>query len=101
MERIDSMRHFTSITQFNDLTKALEAAKYVKENHDVKRNTLPSYPTMKAGVIADCERRLPPMMVSVLKSAIATEKAEKLEESKYINIPASTEGSKAGQKGRK
>ena len=32
---------------------------------------------------------------------IATEKAEKLEESKYINIPASTEGSKAGQKGRK
>lgn len=26
------MRHFTSITQFNDLSKALEAAKYVKEN---------------------------------------------------------------------
>ena len=56
---------------------------------------------MKAGVIADCERRLPPMMVSVLKSAIATEKAEKLEENKYFNIPASTEGSQAGQKGRK
>lgn len=76
-------------------------AKYVKENQEVKRNNLPPYPTMKAGVIADCERRLPPMMVAVLKSAIATEKAEKLEESKYINIPASTEGSKAGQKGRK
>ena len=26
------MRHFTSITQLNDLSKALEAAKYVKEN---------------------------------------------------------------------
>ena len=26
------MRHFTSITQFGDLSKALEAAKYVKEN---------------------------------------------------------------------
>ena len=75
--------------------------KYVKENQEIQRNTLPPYATMKAGVIADCERRLPPMMVAVLKSAIATEKAEKLEESKYINIPASTEGSKAGQKGRK
>ena len=26
------MRHFTSITQLKDLSKALEAAKYVKEN---------------------------------------------------------------------
>ena len=26
------MRHFTSITQFGDLSKALEEAKYVKEN---------------------------------------------------------------------
>ena len=26
------MRHFTSITQLGDLSKALEAAKYVKEN---------------------------------------------------------------------
>ena len=26
------MRHFTSITQLGDLSKTLEAAKYVKEN---------------------------------------------------------------------
>ena len=72
--------------------------KYTRENRDVKRNTLPPYAKMKSGVVADCERRLPPMMVAVLKAAIAAEQAEKLEESKY-----STPDSKAGvpeQKGR-
>ena len=76
-------------------------SKYVKENIDVKRNNLPPYPTMKAGVIADCERRLPPMMVAVLKSAIAAEKAEKIEESKYLNIPVSKQDSKTGSQERK
>ena len=32
MEGNDSMRHFTSITQLQDLDKAIEAAKYVKAN---------------------------------------------------------------------
>jgi len=32
MEGIDIMRHFTSITQLPDLGKALESARYVKEN---------------------------------------------------------------------
>ena len=74
--------------------------KYSKENHDVKRNTLPPYASMKAGVVQDCERRLPPVMVTILKAAIAAEQAQAAEERKYNN-PASAEGSKAGQKGRK
>ena len=73
--------------------------KYVKENTEVKRNNLPPYNTMKAGVVADCERRLPPAMVTILKAAIAAEKAEALEQKKYEN-PTSAENSQAGEKGR-
>ena len=73
--------------------------KYTKENADVKRNALPPYASMKSGVIADCERRLPPMMVTILKAAIAAEKAEVLDELKYNN-PVSDKGSQTGEKGR-
>ena len=73
--------------------------KYSKENRDVKRNAIPPYTSMKANVVRDCEMRLPPMMVNVLRAAIAAEQAQALEERKYNN-PAPTEGSSAGEKGR-
>ena len=73
--------------------------KYAKENQDVKRNAIPPYTSMKANVVRDCEMRLPPMMVNVLRAAIAAEQAQAQEERKYNN-PAPTEGSSAGEKGR-
>lgn len=73
--------------------------KYVKENVEVKRNNLPPYNTMKAGVVADCERRLPPVMVNILKAAIAAEKADALEQKKYEN-PADSKDDQADRKGR-
>ena len=73
--------------------------KYTRENVDVKRNKLPPYASMKSGVVADCERRLPPMMVTILKAAIAAEKAEALEEQKY-NTPDAKSESTSELKGR-
>lgn len=50
--------------------------KYVAENHDVKRNTLPSYAKLKEGEVNECRRYLPPAMVTILNAAIAAEQAE-------------------------
>ncbi len=50
--------------------------KYVAENHDIKRNTLPSYAKLKEGEVNECRRYLPPAMVTILNAAIAAEQAE-------------------------
>lgn len=50
--------------------------KYSAENKDVKRNALPPYKQLKAGEIAECRKYLPPVMVTILDAAIASEKAE-------------------------
>jgi hypothetical protein len=50
--------------------------KYVAENHDIQRNTLPAYTKMKSEVVEECRRYLPPAMVKILNTAIAAEQAE-------------------------
>ena len=87
------------LNYFADFEDIEDYNKYTKENVEIKRNALPPYASMKSGVIADCERRLPPMMVTILKAAIAAEKAEVLDELKYNN-PVSDKGSQTGEKGR-